>query len=232
MGDWLGVRYNRISAVIELRILDLRISRIFYPILFGVFLMPNLAVAADLSQRPQSYCVSKDGRDCFEAKLELGSAQVELIGATFFRWFVFDVYSAALYSSTDFASKKVFDGTTPLVLQIRYRREFEATEMIDASYKILRKQGAPIELMKDRLDRLNAAYKGVKDGDAYTLTYTPDNGGSTSLRLNDTNLVTIPGRDFAIHYFNIWLSERDSLDSSLRSELVNLKCDKPLLACI
>lgn len=220
------------SAVIEFRILKLKISQIFYPIVFSVIVTPILAAANDESPKPGPYCVSDDNRDCFDAQLQLDSAQVELIGATFFRWFVFDVYSAALYSSTDFASKKVFDGTKPLVLQIRYRREFQATEMIDAAYKILRKQGAPIELMKDRLDRLNSAYKSVKDGDSYTLTYTPESGGSTTLRLNNTNLISIPGKDFAVHYFNIWLSERDSLDSSLRGELVNLKCDKPLLACI
>ncbi|MFM8357803.1 MAG: chalcone isomerase family protein, partial [Verrucomicrobiota bacterium] len=66
-------------------------------------------------------------------------------------------------------------------------------------------------------DRLNRAYRDIRPGDRYTLTYLPGRG--TTLRLNDTELVTIEGADFAGAYFRIWLGD-DPISPALRDQLL------------
>ena len=67
--------------------------------------------------------------------------------------------------------------------------------------------------LRDRLDRIRAAYRDVKPGDRYALTYRP--GSGTELSFNGTTLVVIQGDDFAAAYFSIWLGKQP-LDRGLR----------------
>ena len=71
--------------------------------------------------------------------------------------------------------------------------------------------------MRDRLERFNATYRNVKPGDSYTLTYVPRAG--TTLRLNGSALITVPGHDFAAAYFRIWLGDKP-INDSLRDALL------------
>lgn len=71
--------------------------------------------------------------------------------------------------------------------------------------------------LRDRVDRLHRAYRDVEPDDRYALTYTP--GAGTTLQLNDRELVSIPGADFAEAYFGIWLGSR-CLDEPLRDALL------------
>ena len=54
-----------------------------------------------------------------------------------------------------------------------------------------------------RLQRLNAAYRNVKPGDRYSLTYLPGKG--STLARNGRDLVTIRGADFAKALYAVWL---------------------------
>ena len=198
----------------------------------GVLFQPYLAAAESAFVKDNKVCVSGDSRDCFTSTYILAPGELNLVGATFFSWLLFDVYSAALYGTDRLATEKTFDGSDSIALEIRYRRSFKRGEMIDAADKILNAQGAPLDLLRAGLTKINLAYKDVNDGDTYTLVYTPDNLGETSLLLNGELLTTIPGKDFAVYYFNIWLAEKDPFDTKVRESLVNLKCPRPLLACI
>lgn len=71
--------------------------------------------------------------------------------------------------------------------------------------------------IQGRIDQINAAYKDVKPGDRYFLTYLPGRG--TELALNGTPLIVIEGSDFAAAYFGIWLG-REPIDDKLKRDLL------------
>ncbi|MEJ2519407.1 MAG: chalcone isomerase family protein [Desulfuromonadales bacterium] len=56
-------------------------------------------------------------------------------------------------------------------------------------------------------------------GDRYRLIYRPGTG--TELRLNDRRLGTIPGDDFAVAYFSLWLGEQP-IDKRFRDRLLGI----------
>lgn len=76
---------------------------------------------------------------------------------------------------------------------------------------------ADLDDLDDRLQKLDAAYRDVKPGDRYALTYLPGHG--TELSLNGRSLVSVPGADFARAYFGIWLGDHP-VDRSLRDQLL------------
>ncbi len=65
---------------------------------------------------------------------------------------------------------------------------------------------ATLDPLRGRIRQLHAAYRNVKAGDRYSLTYVPGTG--TELALNNQPVITIPGADFAAAYFAIWLGEK------------------------
>ena len=65
--------------------------------------------------------------------------------------------------------------------------------------------------------RLNAAYRDVAAGDRYQLCHAP--GADTRLSLNGEELIRIPGDDFAVAYFGIWLRD-GAISEDLRSALL------------
>jgi acyl-CoA synthetase (AMP-forming)/AMP-acid ligase II len=71
--------------------------------------------------------------------------------------------------------------------------------------------------IQSRIERINAAYRDVKPGDRYSLTYLPGRG--TELALNGKPLIVIEGADFAAAYFGIWLG-REPIDENLKRDLL------------
>ena len=72
--------------------------------------------------------------------------------------------------------------------------------------------------LRSRIDLFNAAYRDIKPGDRYALTYQPGKG--TELSFNGEPLVTIEGADFAAAYFSIWLGHKP-LDDNLKKALLH-----------
>jgi len=155
----------------------------------------------------------------FERQVEALGAPLELRGAGLFRWKWFvKVYAAALY---------VPGGAAPFdpVADVARRLEFSylvgierdgfgvaADELLKGNYP-----PAAIAPLRERIDRLHAAYVDVKPGDRYALTYVPGQG--TELSHNGRRLALIEGADFARAYFAIWLGERP-LDDGMRDRLL------------
>jgi hypothetical protein len=107
-------------------------------------------------------------------------------------------------------------------LEIHYRREFSATDIISGGDALLKRNVTPEtwKILQPRLAQLNRAYLAVKPGDRYTLTWVPEKG--TTLRLNGKALVTVEGADFAAAYFLIWLG-KEPISTSLRDQLLGDK---------
>jgi hypothetical protein len=146
-------------------------------------------------------------------------ARFELVGATTFRWMsIVKVYDARLHLGTGEPPTKVF-ADIPVRLQLTYHRGFTAAEIIKGGDTLLARnvKAETLTALRERLELVNRAYRDVREGDSYTLTYVPGKG--TTLRLNGSPLVTIPGHDFATAYFRIWLGD-DPISESMRDALL------------
>ncbi len=133
---------------------------------------------------------------------------------------VFRGYVAALYLPDDIASPRVLD-ETPRRLELRYFWGIGAEDFGRAADQKLEESRSAEELaaLRERIDRLHAAYRDVEPGDRYALDYIP--GAGTTLRLNGDPLIEIPGADFAEVYFGLWLGD-DPLDEGLRDTLLQV----------
>ena len=143
----------------------------------------------------------------------------ERIGTTTFRWMsILRVYDASLHLGEGESPTRIL-ADIPTRLHITYHRSFSAAQIVKGGDTLLAKNvdASTLEALKERLDRINRAYRDVKAGDSYTLTYVPGRG--TTLRLNGTPLDTIPGHDFAAAYFRIWFGE-SPISPSLRDTLL------------
>ena len=146
-------------------------------------------------------------------------ARFTLVGATTFRWMsVIKVYDANLHLGVGEPPTKVF-ADIPVRLQLTYHRGFTAAEIIKGGDTLLARnvKAETLAALRDRLELINRAYRDVREGDSYTLTYVPGKG--TTLRLNGSPLVTVPGHDFAAAYFRIWLGD-DPISESMRDALL------------
>ncbi len=110
-------------------------------------------------------------------------------------------------------------GEVPKRLEFQYFWEIPGQAFGKAGEEILaRNVDAPtLASLRDRLDRIRRAYRDVKPGDRYALTYRP--GSGTELSYNGTPLLVVEGDDFASAYFSIWLG-RNPIDEGLKRELL------------
>jgi hypothetical protein len=147
-----------------------------------------------------------------------GDDALRLHGGAKLKWLLFDVYVAGLYLPPDAPPDRALEDV-PKRLEFHYLVSIDGKDFGPAGEKILARNLTPEELspLAGRLARIRAAYRDVKDGDRYALTYVP--GVGTELSFNGTSLVTIEGEDFARAYFSIWLGKKP-LDEGFRRELL------------
>lgn len=154
-----------------------------------------------------------------QQSLSEDGATFQRIGAKTFRWMsILKVYDASLHLGAGESPERVF-ADIPMRLHLVYHRGFTAAEIVKGGDTLLARNvdAATLTALRDRLERLNATYRDVKPGDSYTLTYVP--GAGTTLRLNGSALITVPGHDFAAAYFRIWLGDKP-INDSLRDALL------------
>jgi len=152
----------------------------------------------------------------------LEQAELQLIGTAVFTWaLLFDVYAGAFYLPNGVASA---DWTTdvPKRLEIAYFRSFSAEDFASSSDRLLRDNlaAADYQLLSDRLQQLYRLFRDIEPGDRYSLTYRPEVG--TELRFNEQLLGVIPGADFAVAYFGLWLGP-EPLSEHFRDRLLGNK---------
>ncbi len=155
----------------------------------------------------------------FADTLQAGNGTLRLHNAALLRYMkVLKAYVAALYLPVGTAPEAVLDDV-PKRLEISYMVPIKGGDFAKGADPVLaRNQGAAeLERLRSRIDRLHAAYRDVKPGDRYALTYLPGRG--TELTLNGTLLVVIEGADFASAYFGIWLG-REPIDAKLKRDLL------------
>lgn len=155
----------------------------------------------------------------FSDRITVGDQKLPLHGVALMRWLkTLRVYVAALYLPEGTKPEQVLDDI-PKRLEISYLMSFKSTDFGKGAEPVLVRNNSPEVLagLRKRIDRLNAAYKEVKPGDRYALTYQPGRG--TELTLNGTPVITIEVADFAAAYFGVWLG-REPLDDNLKADLL------------
>lgn len=155
----------------------------------------------------------------FADSTTIGGKPVPLRNAALLRYLkLIKAYVAALYLPEGVKAEEVLSDV-PKRLEISYLVSIKGPDFDKGAAPVLKRNQEPAELTKlqRRIDRINAAYKDVKPGDRYALTYLPGRG--TELALNGTPLTVIEGADFAAAYFGIWLG-REPIDEKLKRDLL------------
>ncbi|HOW96415.1 MAG TPA: chalcone isomerase family protein [Kiritimatiellia bacterium] len=146
----------------------------------------------------------------FPARVDAEGTPLALRSTGIFKARVFfSVYAAALYLEEGVSSARVLEDV-PKRLELHYFYSIPASVMVEEGGSALAANLSPDqrELLRERILQLNAAYRDVKPGERYALTYVPGRG--TVLSLNGEEICRIDGADFAAAYFRVWLGEKPS----------------------
>lgn len=158
----------------------------------------------------------------FTDRINIAGQPVPLRNAALLRYMKFiKVYVAALYLPEGVTAESVLSDL-PKRLELNYLVAIKGGDFSKGAAPTLVRNHTAAELarLQSRIDKLNAAYKDVRPGDRYALTYQPGKG--TELALNGRPLLTIEGADFAAAYFGIWLG-REPYDRTLKRELLRVR---------
>lgn len=138
--------------------------------------------------------------------------------------FFFPLYEAALYAPEGNNADDVLTAESAFQLRFRYLRTIEKSIILKSADRMLKKNLTPNERasIAERVRRINQAYTTVREGDRSSLTFIPDKG--TTLRINGQPRLTLPGRDFARLYFQIWLGPKP-ISNRLKANLLGRKND-------
>lgn len=177
---------------------------------------PALAAALLLAAPATRGSVPVEGVP-FAPQVDAGEAGLRLHGAALLKWFLFKVYVGGLYLPEGVPAERALEDV-PKRIEFSYLVDIAGEDFGPAGEKILARNlaGAEMAPLRERLDRIRAAYRDVAAGDRYALTYVPGRG--TELSLNGEPLAVIEGADFARAYFSIWLGE-NPLDRGFKREL-------------
>ncbi len=154
---------------------------------------------------------------CFAQTPDSG-AETKLRGIKLFEYWMFDLYTAALYLPAGVRTIDEVLSPVPKSLVLHYHRTIKASQMNEAAAKAMRKNPDFDEaVLRERIETIEKVYETVNKGDRYELRYVPEKG--TVLLRNGEVQVTIPGEDFARVYFGIWLGHHP-LNTELRDVLI------------
>lgn len=145
----------------------------------------------------------------------LGSdpANLPLRGQGEYKWLFLHIYEARLWSEggEDLYSK-------PLLLELKYKRDFNGKDIAEQSVKELVSAGHPKKEMEEWRKKLVSIFPDVKEGDRILAKYEPKNGITFYLN-TDKELGRLPDYDSSKKFLDIWLGEKTSAPE-LRKQLL------------
>lgn len=133
------------------------------------------------------------------------------------------VYDADLFTQNAAGdAADILDPSVSKCLQLRYHVSLTPENFIEGATTVLARQhpADDIEELKEQIELLHRAYQPVKKGDSYQLCYRADSE-TTTLALNNNELVSVHSALFSSVYFGIWLGDNQPLDSNLQRDLLN-----------
>lgn len=131
----------------------------------------------------------------------------------------FKVYDAALYVEPKTPRAAILSGDYGIKLQFNYLRDIDRDLAIKHAGEALERNlnAAELASIAGRVDQINRVYRSVEEGDSARLVYDPEIG--TTYYFNNEKLITIPGKDFASLYFQVWLGE-NPISTRMRDALL------------
>ncbi|KTG16944.1 hypothetical protein AUR63_02510 [Guyparkeria sp. XI15] len=157
----------------------------------------------------------------FTERLTVGDSSLALQGEGTASYLIWDVYDAALYAPTGATAEAIRAAEVPMSLVLEYHRDVRVADIRKATWKALDEQYPPAEreVIRPKIDAIQAAMIDVSDGDRYRLDWSPRSGRLT-LSLNGEARFESEDAELARTYFGIWLAE-PPLSDSLRAALLS-----------
>lgn len=124
--------------------------------------------------------------------------------------FVFKIYLAMLYLENPGSDRDQVigdPGAKRLIMHFLYK-EVSKDDLVEAWNAGFEGNGAPAQLerMKPQIERFNALFDTVREGDRIVLDYVPGTG--TSVRIGTVEKGVIPGKEFNDLLLAIWLGDK------------------------
>lgn len=155
---------------------------------------------------------------CFPRTVVVGESELPLRSTHLFRYWGFRVYSLAFYIGEEVPKGGDVLVDKPMRLVLHYHRNIARENMIEGAEKVIpRDPSNDMDSLRERLDKVNAAYSDVSSGDEYAITHIPGEG--LTIALNGEDQITVEGFDFARAYLGIWLGEYPISDALRRAML-------------
>jgi hypothetical protein len=188
----------------------IRATSIFVLAAVTLFAMPSAGLSARVADVT------------FEPRIETKVADLGLVGAGLLRYLgIFKVYAGAFYLDEG-ATRDEALADHAKRLEVQYFRSFKGEDFGPATIELMAKNvdAAAMERLADEIALHNSLYPDVSPGDRATLTYLP--GVGTELAINGETRGIIPGAEFALALFSIWIGEQP-IDTNFRQQLMGLK---------
>lgn len=138
---------------------------------------------------------------------------LQKVGEAKLTMFFFDIYESSLFTPTG----RFEPGVRPLRLEIRYLRDIAGSDLVEQTGKEWQAQNLQHPQQDQWLERLNAMWPDVKDGDVLALEIDTDN--ASRFTFNGELLGRIEDADFGPQFAAIWLSP-DTTRPKLREQLI------------
>ena len=156
-----------------------------------------------------------------EKVVQADGKELQLNGAGIRSKFFFKIYIAELYleqTGNDVEKILAFDGGKRMVMHFLYD-EVGKDDLVDAWNEGFEANGTAEQLENcgDRIEKFNALFEMVKEGDQVMLDYTPEKGTSVVIKGQEKGV--IEGKDFNDLLLSIWLGKEPVTDD-LKEELL------------
>jgi len=133
-------------------------------------------------------------------------------------WLFMDIYTAELFvdkQSPKPTQTDLLGDSTPLQLKLCYLKSIDREQIIEAAEHALPTNLSPA--IQADVTAIHQAYRSVKPGDCYQLSYQPSMG--TTLSFNGSPVFQSKQAGFKATYFGIWLG-KNPLSESVKSQLI------------
>jgi len=144
----------------------------------------------------------------FAESRRVDGAKLVLVGTGLQRHLIiYKVCVAGLYLPAGSQPASVLKNV-PKRLEIHYFHRIRAAQFATLTRKGIRENTTAAEYARigPQLNRFVAAYKTVRPGDRYELTYRPGKG--VTLSLNGTARISVKGAEFSKALYSVWLGKR------------------------
>lgn len=151
------------------------------------------------------------------ATVTVAGQELPLRGADLLRWnWIVKIYVASAWLPVGAADPLT---ATPARLGFTYRRSFTAEDLAKATRAtiVAGRTEAEVAALQAPLERWNAAYTAVQEGDVLTIDHLP--GGTAVLAINGQERLRLTDPGFAQALVGIWLGPA-TFDADLRDAML------------